>query len=239
MLLKKILIILGIMIVTSLLGASLLLFGNKKDNTNNEIKIYESVDKLKKLDIQNQDEIPIGDVINEEVQNDNTQESINVVENVENQSLNQEVSKVVNKEVVTNNVINNTEKQIQKENITKDNLSNNQEQETKEKQEIENKVQEETKEDVYTFKRNDIEIEKMINIAKSIIKENKNNRCNGLVDKVDTINFITEKSGNLFYPLFDYRIENIVVDNYYPEFYVYAEDVYKNGEYLRTEYYFN
>ena len=147
MLLKKILIILGIMIVTSLLGASLLLLGNKKDNTNNEIKIYEGVDKLKKVGIQNQDEIPIGDVINEELQNDNTQESINVVENVENQSLNQEVSKVVNKEVVTNNVINNTEKQIPKENITKDNLSNNQEQETKDKQEVENKVQEETKED--------------------------------------------------------------------------------------------
>ena len=79
----------------------------------------------------------------------------------------------------------------------------------------------------------------MINIAKRIIKENKNNRCAGLVNQVDSINFIVGKAGNLFYPLFDYRIENIVVDNFYPEFYVYAEDVYKNGVYLRTEYYFN
>ena len=99
--------------------------------------------------------------------------------------------------------------------------------------------QEIKKEDIYTFKRNDAEIQKIINIAKSIIKENKDNRCDGLVNSVDSINFIVSKAGNVFYPLFDYRIENIVIDNYYPEFYVYAEDIYKDGEYLRTEYYFN
>ena len=78
----------------------------------------------------------------------------------------------------------------------------------------------------------------MISITKRLIMENKENRYSGLVDNVNNINFIIEKSGNVFYPLYEYRIANIVMDNYYPEFYVYAEDVYKNGEYLRTEYYF-
>ena len=34
----------------------------------------------------------------------------------------------------------------------------------------------------------------MINMAKSIIRTNKDDRCSGLVDKVDSINFITQKS---------------------------------------------
>lgn len=107
------------------------------------------------------------------------------------------------------------------------------------KEEVKQEIKEEPKEDVYAFKRNDTEIQKMINMAKNIIRTNKDNRCSGLVDKVDSINFITQKAGNLFYPLFEYRIENIVIDNFFPEFHVYAEDIYKNGEYLRTEYYFN
>lgn len=100
-------------------------------------------------------------------------------------------------------------------------------------------VIERNKNDVYTFERNDSEIQNMINIAKRIIKENKNGRCDGLVNQVDSINFNIGKAGDVFYPLFDYRIENIVVDNFFPVFNVYAEDIYRNGEYLRTEYYFN
>lgn len=95
-----------------------------------------------------------------------------------------------------------------------------------------------SEEDIYTFARNDKEIQNMIDITKKLIKENKDGKYSELVDYVDSINFIVEKSGNLFYPLFEYRIANIIMDNNFPEFYVYAEDVYKNGEYLRTEYYF-
>lgn len=245
MLLKRILIILGVMCITSLSCAGLLILGNKDNNSDNEVEIYEEENNI--VDVQeviNTDNI----VVEESKQEEKVEENILNVENVDNQ--------VKNNEIISNNVANNEIQQSQntvKQEIVVENAKinnevakieevqkdNKQEDIKEEIQQTENKVQEQPKEDVYTFKRNDAEIQNMINIAKRIIKENKDNRCDGLVEKVDSINFIIGKAGNLFYPLFDYRIENIVIDNFYPEFYVYAEDIYKNGEYLRTEYYFN
>lgn len=253
MLLKRILIILGIMCITSLSCAGLLLLGNRNNenevNNSNQIDVYNNENSI--IDIQeviNTDNIVVDENKQEEKVEEKVEENTSSVENVDNQTQ--------NNEIISNNVINNEIKQaqnIQKEESIISNLKVNNEvtkteeikeevknEEIKEEVKIEeNIVQEKLKEDVYTFKRNDIEIQNMINIAKRIIKENKDNRCDGLVDKVDSINFIVGKAGNLFYPLFDYRIENIVIDNFYPEFYVYVEDIYKNGEYLRTEYYFN
>lgn len=244
MLLKRILIILGIMCITSLSCAGLLILGNKYNTSDNEVEIYEENNSVDVQEVINTDNI----VVEESKQEEKVEENILSVENVDNNVTNNETisSTVINNEiqrsqntvkqeiVVENAKTNNEVAKI--EEVQKD---NKQEDIKEEIQQTENKVQEQLKEDVYTFKRNDAEIQNMINIAKRIIKENKDNRCDGLVEKVDSINFIIGKAGNLFYPLFDYRIENIVIDNFYPEFYVYAEDIYKNGEYLRTEYYFN
>ena len=245
MILKRILIILGIMCITSLSCAGLLMLGNKDNNSDNEVEIYEEENNI--VDTQeviNTDNI----VVEENKQEEKDEDNISNVENVDNQATNNETisSTAINNEIKQhqNTVKQETKKQEENnliavakiEEVQKD---NKQEDIKEEIQQTENKVQEQPKEDVYTFKRNDAEIQNMINIAKRIIKENKDNRCDGLVEKVDSINFIIGKAGNLFYPLFDYKIENIVIDNFYPEFYVYAEDIYKNGEYLRTEYYFN
>lgn len=220
MILKRTLIIIGIIIITTLIGAGLLLLGNRNNINNKEYDngLGVNAEKYSKV-------IPIADenialAEDDSMSNNQGEENIN---NTEKQSESSNSS--------LNTLQNGTVNQVKTENNTKNTT----------KQQIENNRQakQETKEDVYTFKRNDTEIQRMINIAKRIIRENKNNRCSGLVDKVDSINFIVEKAGNVFYPLFDYRIENIVIDNYYPEFYVYAEDIYKNGEFLRTEYYFN
>lgn len=226
MILKRALIIIGIIIITTLIGAGLLLLGNRNSINNKEYDngLGVNAEEYSKV-------IPITDeniALAEDDSISNNQEEQNV-DNTENQvesdnsSLNTLQKGTVNQVKTENNSKSTTEHQVENEKTE----GNNQQ------------IKQETKEDVYTFKRNDTEIQRMISIAKRIIRENKNNRCSELVDKVDSINFIVGKAGNVFYPLFDYRIENIVIDNYYPEFYVYAEDIYKNGEFLRTEYYFN
>lgn len=225
MILRKIFIILTVVVATSLIGSGLLILGNLKYKSISKIEIYAEP----KIDIENEKFVV-----------DNTDESVlAVIENNESvvydkmQNIEQVKSDINYNENKNNNIIG---EELQKNNYTQYNESN------KEEKIIENIVKQESniqpKEDIYTFIRNDNEIQNMITITKRLIMENKDNRYSGLVDNVNNINFIIEKSGNIFYPLYEYRIANIVMDNYYPEFYVYAEDVYKNGEYLRTEYYF-
>lgn len=220
MILKRAIIIIGIIIITTLIGAGLLLLGNIN---NNEVDIYDN-DLGRNLEEYSK-------VISITDENIALAEDNSISNNQEEQNVDNTENQVESSNSSLNTIKSATLNQVKTENNTKNTT----------KQQIENNRQakQETKEDVYTFKRNDTEIQRMINIAKRIIRENKNNRCSGLVDKLNSINFIIGKAGNVFYPLFDYRIENIVIDNYYPEFYVYAEDIYKNGEYLRTEYYFN
>jgi len=229
MILRKILIILAVMVTTSIIGSGLLIAGNLRDKSNSEVEIYTEP----KIDIESEDFITEsidGDVIaviedNESVVENNVPEveQIKVDTNYNENRNNNSISNTKGV-VASSNDYSNTNESNVKENVT-ENLV---------KQESNTKP----KEDIYTFVRNDKEIQNMISITKRLIIENKENRYSGLVDNVNNINFIIEKSGNIFYPLYEYRIANIVMDNYYPEFYVYAEDVYKNGEYLRTEYYF-
>lgn len=249
MILKRILIVLGIGISTSLISAGLLLLGHS--NQSNKIDIYEEENITEESEIISQDDKEAV-VTNDKVDNVENK-SENIIENVP--TVAETEKQIVNNEISSNNEVDKKEEQIiveeKEQNIVQESqpviveekkeviTQVKEEIKESEKQEIKQEVKEEPKEDVYTFKRNDAEIQNMISIAKRIIKENKNNRCDGLVDKIDSINFVISKAGNLFYPLFDYRIENIVIDNFYPEFYVYAEDIYLNGEYLRTEYYFN
>lgn len=225
MILKRILIILGIMIVTSLICSGLLLLGNKENE--NEIKIYEE------SNIEDEESIKLSNDVDEKIIN-NDVISTNEKENKEDKEKKvNSVDKIVEK---SNTSVNNSNKTVS---VSKVNNSENTKQNNKTEDNSQQVNEQAKKEDIYTFKRNDTEIQKIINMAKTIIRENKDNRCSELIDKLDSINFIVAKSGNLFYPLIKYRIENIVFDNYYPEFYVYAEDIFKNGEYVRTEYYFN
>ncbi len=231
MILKRALIIIGIMILTSLIGASLLLLGIN-NNRDKQVNIYDNAINTDSEESENviseMDENLT--ITNDSITSDKQEEKNTSVDNVDKQ--------VANNNMPVNTISSNKVTQsVKSDNITTN--TNEQKNETQKTEENNQQTKQETKEDIYTFKRNDVEIQKMINIAKSIIRENKNGRCDGLVDKVDSINFIIGKAGNLFYPLFDYRIENIVIDNYYPEFYVYAEDIFLNGEYVRTEYYFN
>ncbi len=226
MILRRIFITLAIIVTTSVVGSGLLILGNLSDKNISEVEIYAKEN--------------IGIDI-EDIENSNTaEEVIAKVENIEpliNDTKSEEtnIKNGTNYKENINNV--STSKQTVKTNIS-NNITETSTQNAvveKEEKQVSN-IQ--PKEDVYTFVRNDIEIQNMISITKRLIMENKENRYSGLVDNVNNINFIIEKSGNVFYPLYEYRIANIVMDNYYPEFYVYAEDVYKNGEYLRTEYYF-
>lgn len=226
MILKRTLIIIGIIIITTLIGAGLLLLGNRNSINNKEYDngLGGNAEEYSKVISITDENIALAE--DDSISNNQGGENIN---NTEKQSESSNSS--------LNTLQNGTATQVKTENNTKN--TTKQQIENKKTEENNRQAKQETKEDVYTFKRNDTEIQRMINIAKRIIRENKNNRCSGLVDKVNSINFIIGKAGNVFYPLFDYRIENIVIDNYYPEFYVYAEDIYKNGEFLRTEYYFN
>ena len=273
MILKRILIIILVATIISLVGAGLLLYGNRENNVDiynsqKESNIYKSEENIvleettilaenKIEEVQKEEKVQKIDIDvsknNNEVQNNVVTTKENKVTNVTTTQMDKPINVVTPQPSQTANVVVNKSQEI----VTQPNKAveqkveqpkvesvtqNKQEQvvpkeETKE--EVKQEIKEEPKEDVYTFKRNDTEIQKMINMAKSIIRTNKDNRCSGLVDKVDSINFITQKSGNLFYPLFDSRIENLIIDTFYPEFYVYAEDIYKNGEYLRTEYYFD
>ncbi len=228
MILRRIFITLAIIVTTSVVGSGLLILGNLSDKNISEVEIYAKEN--------------IGIDI-EDIANSNTaEEVIAKVENIEplindtkSEETNINIKNGTNYKENINNV--STSKQTVKTNIS-NNITETSTQNAvveKEEKQVSN-IQ--PKEDVYTFVRNDIEIQNMISITKRLIMENKENRYSGLVDNVNNINFIIEKSGNVFYPLYEYRIANIVMDNYYPEFYVYAEDVYKNGEYLRTEYYF-
>ena len=276
MILKRILIIILVATIISLVGAGLLLYGNRENNVDiynskKESNIYKSEENIvleettilaenKIEEVQKEEQLPKVDI---DVSKNNNEVQNNVVTTKENKATNvttTQMDKTIN--VVTpqpsqtanvQNVVVNKSQEIviqpnkkveqkveqPKEEIVIQNKQEQVVQKEETKEEVKQEIKEEPKEDVYTFKRNDTEIQKMINMAKSIIRTNKDNRCSGLVDKVDSINFITQKAGNLFYPLFQYRIENIVIDNFFPEFYVYAEDIYKNGVYLRTEYYFN
>lgn len=229
MILRKILITLAVIVATSIVGTGLLIIGNLGSKLSSKLDIYTKPE----IDVENKDFIT--ESIEEEV--------IAVIESNES-VVNNNVLKEEQIKIDTNynknrddNIISNTKGKVE----SSKNYNNYNESNIKEKV-TENLVKQESniesKEDVYTFVRNDVEIQNMITITKKLIIENKENRYSGLVDNVNNINFIIEKSGNIFYPLYEYRIANIVMDNYYPEFYVYAEDVYKNGEYLRTEYYF-
>lgn len=226
MILRKTLITLAVIVTTVIISSGLFIMGNLRDKSSSEIEIYtEPTNDItsEKFITEN---VVEGVLVNNENEKPIEENNVSEVEQIKSDAnYNENSTSITNDKVVANsneynksNEINGKEKVA--ENIVKQ----------------ENTVK--PKEDVYTFIRNDKEIQNMISITKRLIIENKENRYSGLVDNVNNINFIIEKSGNIFYPLYEYRIANIVMDNYYPEFYVYAEDVYKNGEYLRTEYYF-
>lgn len=221
MILRRIIVILIIMIITCLIGTGLLVLGNFSKESNSNIEIYTEAENIIK-----EKEVVEEDISDKMIENNKSIE-------VPKDNVMQETK--IFKSGSDNNVNNSNENSIV-ESIKNDNELNDKNSIRKQEEAKANSVP--IKEDVYTFVKNDVEIQNMIFITKKIILENNENRYSELVDNVDNINFIIEKSGNLFYPLYEYRIANIVMDNYYPEFYVYAEDVYKNGEYLRTEYYF-
>ena len=237
MLLKKILITIVVLISTSILGSILIFLGNKNIKEENEtVGIYEDVRNDEKEILTDNDNKSCEENITNNDSENVVEEKYSVKKEDINQSViknewvnqNQAISQVETKKDYSDNVldvkIDKKENKLQEENITNNDAL------------VKENVKSE--EDIYTFARNDKEIQNMIDITKKLIKENKDGKYSELVDYVDSINFIVEKSGNLFYPLFEYRIANIIMDNNFPEFYVYAEDVYKNGEYLRTEYYF-
>lgn len=227
MILRKIFITLAIIVTTVIISSGLLIIGNLRDKSSSEIEIYtEPINDIlsEKFITEN---VVEGVLVNNEKDKPVVENNVSEIEQIKSDAnYNENLTSITNdKEVVANSNEYNKSNEINgKEKVTENIVKQ------------ENNVK--PKEDVYTFVRNDKEIQNMISITKRLIIENKENRYSGLVDNVNNINFIIEKSGNIFYPLYEYRIANIVMDNYYPEFYVYAEDVYKNGEYLRTEYYF-
>lgn len=227
MILRKILITLAIIVTTVIISSELLIIGNLRDKSSSEIEIYTE---------------PINDIVSEKFITENIVEGVLVDNENDKLVVENNVSEVEQVKADANynenltSITNDKEVVANSNEYNKSNEINGKEKVTENIVKQENNVK--PKEDVYTFVRNDKEIQNMISITKRLIIENKENRYSGLVDNVNNINFIIEKSGNIFYPLYEYRIANIVMDNYYPEFYVYAEDVYKNGEYLRTEYYF-
>ena len=254
MILKRILIIIAVVIAIGTVGASLLFLGNKDvDNDNKVVDIYENTEKQiqeenKELIMQENNKKEETKLVEDKIET----EKVENVEKVETESIvktNEVEQSKVTQTVVSveqpkqnNQPTLNTETKIENKVIeTKVESPKNEVQENITNDiSIKNEVKEEVKpqEDVYTFVKNDKEIQNMIAITKRLIRENKDGRYSELVDYVDNINFVIQKSGNLFYPFFEYRIANIIMDNSFPEFYVYAEDIYKNGEYLRTEYYF-
>lgn len=226
MLLRKILITLAVIVTTVIISSGLLIIGNLRDKSSSEIEIYTE---------------PTNDIASEKFITENVVEGVIVNNENDKPVVENNVSEIEQIKLDANYNENSTSITNDKEVANSNEYNKSNEINGKEKV-AENIVKQENnvnlKEDVYTFVRNDKEIQNMISITKRLIIENKENRYLGLVDSVNNINFIIEKSGNIFYPLYEYRIANIVMDNYYPEFYVYAEDVYKNGDYLRTEYYF-
>ncbi len=244
MILKRALIILGIIIITCIVGAGLILLGNMNKENNRDTDIYEengidsaSIEVDNKTDNDNLDENTSN---HKEIDSEDNSVTVdNNLEQTENEEpiiTNNEQNNNVN--VPNNSTTNSVENNVPSDNNEQGTNENNSNNDNNTVVENTPPAQETPKEDVYTSKRNDSEINNMISIAKRLIRENKDNRYSGLVDNVDNINFVIEKSGDVFYPLYESRIANIVMDNYYPEFYVYAEDIYKNGEYVRTEYYF-
>ncbi len=238
MILRRTIIVITIVIITTFISAGLLIFGNSKGKNDN-VDIYsDSVNEIENIELSNEESIYNNSKENstesenkiiEQPKSDESSNNSNIIKEKSNNTSNN--VKINNNPIIANNNIKtNTNTNTNNDNTNNSNKSKNVEKTT------ENVV--EQKEDVYTFAINNSEIQNMISIAKRLIRENKDNRYAGLVDCVDNINFVIEKSGNVFYPLYEYRIANIVMDNYYPEFYVYAENIYKNGEYLRTEYYF-
>ena len=234
MILKRTIIAITIVIMTTVISAGLLILGNSK-RKNNNVDIYsDSVNEIENVELSNEESI-----YNNSKENltENENKIIEQPKSDESSNKNSDITKEQLNNTSNNVNINNSP--IANDNINI-NTNNNETNNTNKSKDVEKATENvvEKKEDVYTFAINNSEIQNMISIAKRLIRENKNNRYAGLVDCVDNINFVIEKSGNVFYPLYEYRIANIVMDNYYPEFYVYAEDIYKNGEYLRTEYYF-
>lgn len=227
MILRKILITLAVIVTTIIISSGLLIIGNLRDKSSSEIEIYTE---------------PINDTTSEKFITENVVEGVLVNNENDKPVVENDVFEVEQIKADANYNENLTRNTNDKEVVANSNEYNKSNEINGKEKVTENIVKQENnvkpKEDVYTFVRNDKEIQNMISITKRLIIENKENRYSGLVDNVNNINFIIEKSGNIFYPLYEYRIANIVMDNYYPEFYVYAEDVYKNGEYLRTEYYF-
>ena len=236
MILRRTIIVITIVIIATVISAGLLILGISKGKNDN-VDIYsDSVNENIELsneegiyDNSKENSTESDKEVSEQPKSDESSNNSNVIQKQQNNTSNN--ANINDTPITTNNNINTNANT----NTNNNNTNNTNESKTVEKT-TENVV--EKKEDVYTFAINNSEIQNMINIAKRLIRENKDNRYAGLVDCVDNINFVIQKSGNVFYPLFEYRISNIVMDNYYPEFYVYAEDVYKNGEYLRTEYYF-
>ena len=164
MLLKKILIVIGVMCTTNIIGTVLILHGYNKEY-NDQVKIY---DEEKIVDVE-QENIVSGfeeNLLLSEIQvEEKLQESTLTVDNVEKQS--------TNNTVFLNNVENEKNQNYKKE-VSVQNNKKDEKNEFVEQTKLEPK-QEIKKEDIYTFKRNDAEIHKMISIAKSIIKENKDN----------------------------------------------------------------
>ena len=234
MILKRTIIVITIVIMTTVISAGLLILGNSK-RKNNNVDIYsDSVNEIENVELSNEESIynnskeistESEDKMIEQPKSDESSNNSNIIKEQSNNTSNN--VKINNNPIIANDNIN-------------INTNNNETNNTNKSKDVEKATENvvEKKEDVYTFAINNSEIQNMISIAKRLIRENKDNRYAGLVDCVDNINFVIEKSGNVFYPLYEYRIANIVMDNYYPEFYVYAEDIYQNGEYLRTEYYF-
>lgn len=243
MILKRTILVIAIILIVTGISAGLLILGISKGKNDN-VDIYsDSVNE--NIELNNKDSIYNNDSKENSAESEKIENK--VIEQAKSDESSNKNSNVIQKQTtnISNNVNSNNSTPITNNNINTNTNNNNKSNSsnTTDKNKSESSKNSTgnivtPKEDIYTFKRNDLEIQNMINIAKRLIKENKDNRYSGLVDCVDNIDFVIEKSGDVFYPLFDYRIENIVIDNYYPEFYVYAEDIYKNGEYLRTEYYF-
>lgn len=233
MILRRTIIVITIVIMTTVISAGLLILGNSK-RKNNNVDIYsDSVNEIENVELSNEESI-----YNNSKKN-STESEDKIIEQPKSNEFSNKNSNITKEQPnnTSNNVKINNSPIIANDNT---NTNNNETNNTNKSKDIEKATENvvEKKEDVYTFSINNSEIQNMISIAIRLIRENKDNRYEGLVDCVDNINFVIEKSGNVFYPLYEYRIANIVMDNYYPEFYVYAENIYKNGEYLRTEYYF-
>lgn len=243
MILKRILIILGIMCITSLSCAGLLMLGNKDNNSDNEVEIYEEENNI--VDVQeviNTDNI----VVEESKQEEKVEENILNVENVDNQATNNETisSTVINNEIKQhqNTVKQETKKQEEnivvseqkEENTTEEKNINEvvmpENQETKKEETDEKNVEEVVPQVKDEYKRNNTMIEQMRNVI--INNESDLMKELGYNIVVDS-SIITETNQFTFT---ETRVKNKII-NAFGTIKIYAQDYYHNGQYMYTECY--